>query len=119
MTEKIPGPRTLPLLGNLLDVWSDRAIPLIGLERVADTYGPIFQATLKGKRRIFCSSAALLEELTDEKRFVKTPPSALSDTPGPKGLFTARNENPDWGQAHRILMPAFSPLSIQDMFDGS
>src|ERR1700757_3983631 len=113
MTEPIPGPRGLPLLGNLLDMWDDRDIPLRGLERIAQAYGPIYQATLGGARRIVCSSAALLEELADEKRFVKIPPKTLADGPRPKGLFTARNEDPDWGQAHRILMPAFSPLSIQ------
>jgi cytochrome P450/NADPH-cytochrome P450 reductase len=34
------------------------------------------------------------------------------------GLFTARGEEEEnWGIAHRILMPAFGPLSIQGMFD--
>ena len=119
MTEKIPGPRALPLLGNLLDVWHDRDLPLLGIERIAEMYGPIYQATIKGDRRIFCSSGALLEELQDEKRFVKKPLTVLADSPGPKGLLAARTENPDWGQAHRILMPAFNPLAIQDMFDGT
>lgn len=32
------------------------------------------------------------------------------------GLFTAREEEPNWGIAHRILMPAFGPSSIQGMF---
>lgn len=116
MTETIPGPRALPFIGNLLDIWEDRDIPIRGLERFAGIYGPIYQATLAGQRRIVCSSAALLEELTDEKRFVKVPPSTISKGPRPKGLFAARNEDPDWAQGHRILMPAFAPLSVQDMF---
>ena len=116
MTETIPGPKGLPLIGNLLDMWEDRGIPLRGLERMAEAYGPIYQASLGGQRRVICSSTALLEELTDEKRFVKIPPKQLSEGTRPKGLFSARNEDPDWGQAHRILMPAFAPLSIQEMF---
>ena len=32
------------------------------------------------------------------------------------GLFTAREEETNWGVAHRILMPAFGPASIQGMF---
>ncbi len=116
MTETIPGPRTLPLIGNLLDIWEDRSIPIRGLERLASIYGPIYQVTVNGQRRIVCSSAALLEELTDEKRFVKVPPPTLAAIPGPKGLFIARNEDPDWAQGHRILMPAFAPLSVQEMF---
>lgn len=116
MTEPIPGPRSLPLVGNLLDVWEDRDMPLRALERLADVYGPIYQIDMKGQRRIICSSADLVEELTNEKRFVKIPPSAIADSPGPKGLFAARNEDPDWEQGHRILMPSFAPLSVQDMF---
>ena len=33
------------------------------------------------------------------------------------GLFTARDGEENWGIAHRILMPAFGPLSIRGMFD--
>lgn len=32
------------------------------------------------------------------------------------GLFTARQEETNWGIAHRVLMPAFGPVSIQGMF---
>ncbi|KIV91681.1 hypothetical protein PV10_06195 [Exophiala mesophila] len=116
MTEPIPGPRALPLVGNLLDVWEDRDMPLRAIERMADVYGPIYQIDMKGQRRIICSSADLVEELTNEKRFVKIPPASIADSPGPKGLFAARNEDPDWEQGHRILMPSFAPLSVQDMF---
>ncbi|KIX92788.1 uncharacterized protein Z520_11451 [Fonsecaea multimorphosa CBS 102226] len=116
MTETVPGPRALPIIGNLLDIWEDRAIPIRGLERFAGIYGPIYQITVNGKRRIVCSSARLLEEMVDERRFVKIPPASISERPGPKGLFAARNEDPDWGQGHRILMPAFAPLSVLEMF---
>jgi cytochrome P450/NADPH-cytochrome P450 reductase len=33
------------------------------------------------------------------------------------GLFTAREGEENWGIAHRILMPAFGPISIRGMFD--
>lgn len=33
------------------------------------------------------------------------------------GLFTAREDEVNWGVAHRILMPAFGPASIQAMFN--
>lgn len=104
-------------MGNMFDIWQDRDLPLRGLERLSEVYGPIYQATLGGRRRIVCSSAALLEELTNEKNFVKIPPAQVSSGTRPKGLFTARNEDPDWAQGHRILMPAFAPLSVLDMFD--
>lgn len=33
------------------------------------------------------------------------------------GLFTAYNKEPNWGKAHRILMPAFGPIGVRGMFD--
>lgn len=33
------------------------------------------------------------------------------------GLFTSYDGERNWGVAHRILMPAFGPLSIRNMFD--
>ena len=116
MSESIPGPRGIPFLGNILDM--DMEVPIRGLERLADEYGPVYQITLKGARTVVCSSADLMEQLTDEKRFVKLPPRSLRETPGAKGLFSASNEDPDWAQGHRILMPSFAPLAVQDMFDG-
>lgn len=118
-SEPIPGPRGLPLLGNLLDVAASGPV-ITQIERLADTYGPIFQLHLKGKRALVVSSAQLVDELVDEKKFRKEPPAALEKKPGgATGLFSARSDDPDWGQAHRVLAPAFSPLSIEDMFDGT
>lgn len=116
MSDIIPGPKGLPLIGNSLDMWQDRDMPLRGLERLADLYGPIYQAVLGGRRVLVCSSANLMHELTDEKRFAKIPPPTVASGPRPKGLFLARNEDPDWAQGHRILMPVFAPLAVQDMF---
>lgn len=33
------------------------------------------------------------------------------------GLFTAHSDEANWGKAHRVLVPAFGPLPIRDMFD--
>ncbi len=114
----IPGPPGLPLIGNLLTILSDDSDTQLGsLEHFTDVYGPIWQFTVAGKRRIVCSSIELLAELTDEKRFVKLPPVINAGTEA-KGLFTAKTDDPDWSQAHRILLPAFGPLAIENMFYG-
>jgi cytochrome P450/NADPH-cytochrome P450 reductase len=34
------------------------------------------------------------------------------------GLFTAHGDEANWALAHRILMPAFGPLSIRNMLPG-
>ena len=117
MTEPIPGPPGLPIVGNVFDLVFEET-SLRALEHLAEVYGPIYQIRLSGKRRIICTSAEFLAELTDEKRFVKMAPAALSGGSEAKGLFAAENEDPDWGQSHRVLITAFGPLAIEAMFDG-
>lgn len=115
--EPIPGPRALPLVGNMLSLRNEEA-PLRAVEHLADIYGPVYSLSNGPVRTIMVSSAEILKELMDEKRWIKMPPAALTQGVGVRGLFSARGDDPDWGQAHRILMPAFGPLSIEGMFDG-
>ncbi|ERS98334.1 hypothetical protein HMPREF1624_05118 [Sporothrix schenckii ATCC 58251] len=118
MTEQIPGPAGWPFIGNLLDVQGE--VPIQAIEHIADIYGPIIKLSLAGNERLFVGGFDIFDELCDETRFYKLPPPALTQNarPGARGLFTSPSEkDADWGQAHRILMPAFGPLAIQNMFD--
>lgn len=117
MTEEIPGPRAYPVVGNLFDVRSDEG-SLVAAEQLAEIYGDVFRLNIAGRRQIVVSSAELLIQFTDEHQFEKLPPPALSAGQGPQGLFTARSDDPDWIQGHRILMPAFGPLPVADMTAG-
>ena len=82
--------------------------------------GPIFKLNILGQERIVIGSQELLNELCDEKRFVKNPFGGLLQVRNGigDGLFTAFDGEENWGLAHRILMPAFGPLAIKNMFDG-
>jgi len=75
--------------------------------------------TLGGRRTIFLSSHEYINEIADEKRFGKKVVGALDQVRnGVKdGLFTGHNNEEAWGIAHRVLIPAFGPLSIRGMFD--
>ena len=118
MLETIPGPQGYPIVGNFFDIRNE--VPINGLCNVAEKYGPIYKVTTFGSELIVISSAKLLEELSDEKRFHKVVAAGLNrlSGDGPQGLFRSKSEaDPDWGQAHRILVPAFGPLSIVEMFD--
>jgi len=115
--EPIPKPHGLPIVGNLFDVRHEDG-SLKAVERLADIYGDVFQLTVAGKNTIFVSSAELLQQFIDEKQFVKLPPPALTTGDSVRGLFLAASDDPDWHQAHRILAPAFGPLSVGDMFEG-
>ncbi|KAH0600561.1 hypothetical protein MHUMG1_01559 [Metarhizium humberi] len=112
----IPEPPGLPLIGNLGEFSST---PLQDLKRLADTYGGIFRLHLGTRPVVFCSTNELVNELCDEKRFHKSLQSALRIVREGvhDGLFTAHDDEPNWGKAHRVLIPAFGPLSIRGMFD--
>ncbi|KAI1773837.1 bifunctional P-450:NADPH-P450 reductase [Hypoxylon cercidicola] len=113
----VPEPRQLPLLGNIADVDSENS--LRSFMNLADKYGEIFRLHLPGTRLLFLSTRALVDEACDEKRFKKVPNNVLTEMREGvhDGLFTAKIEEPNWGIAHRVLMPAFGPMGIRDMFD--
>ncbi|GJN72481.1 hypothetical protein PLICBS_006554 [Purpureocillium lilacinum] len=118
MTEAlpIPVPPGWPLIGNLAEFTTS---PLKDVLRLADTYGDIFRIYFGTRPVIFASSNELVNELCDEKRFHKSLGSALRIVREGvnDGLFTAYDDEPNWDVAHRILTPAFGPLSIRGMFD--
>lgn len=64
------------------------------------------------------TTQALAHELCDESRFQKHITAALGEVKNAvhDGLFTALLQDPNWGIAHRILVPAFGPMAIQSMF---
>lgn len=66
------------------------------------------------------ASYEFAKELFDESRFVKavTGPLAQVRELAGDGLFTAIPDEHNWELAHRLLMPAFGPLPIKDMFPG-
>ncbi|KAJ0160697.1 putative bifunctional reductase [Colletotrichum tanaceti] len=72
-----------------------------------------------GKTACFVSTNALGNEICDESRFKKTLNNVLSEVReiANDGLFTASLDEPNWGIAHRILIPAFGPVTIRGMFD--
>jgi len=119
-TEKtsIPQPRLRPIVGNLLDLDQEKGI--FGLTELADTYGPLYRLQMLGNDLVVAGSQELVDELCDESRFDKAlsrPLQNVRDFAG-DGLFTAETQEPGWGAAHRILMPAFGPAALRTMFDG-
>lgn len=82
--------------------------------------GEIYRMNLAGRSVVVLSSYALVNEACNEKRFRKQIRGVLNEVRAGvhDGLFTAKGpEEPNWGIAHRVLMPAFGPISINDMFD--
>ncbi|KAH8660283.1 cytochrome P450 [Xylariales sp. PMI_506] len=117
MTTPVPGPLSLPLIKNILSI--DPQNNSRSLHQLADQYGDIYRFEVPGSRQIVVCSHALVDEVCDEKRFMKVPKAVLEQVRNGvhDGLFTAHIDEPNWGIAHRVLMPAFGPMGIRDMFD--
>ncbi|KAH8426866.1 bifunctional cytochrome P450/NADPH--P450 reductase [Aspergillus melleus] len=114
----IPGPRGVPFLGNVLDV--DPEVPEQSFSLMADNYGPIFRLSIVGKTRVFISTHELVDEICNEERFTKKVVAGLQEIRNgvEDGLFTAHYPGEEnWEIAHRVLVPAFGPLTIRAMFD--
>ncbi|KAF3923088.1 hypothetical protein ABW20_dc0106127 [Dactylellina cionopaga] len=113
----IPGPPGLPIVGNIFDM--DFVTPLKTIEGFAEQYGPIYKIRLGGREHLVLSSWELIHEACDEKRFAKQVAAGLEQVRNGvgDGLFTAYTGEENWALAHRVLIPAFGPLSIREMFD--
>ncbi|KAI5359387.1 putative Flavoprotein-like superfamily [Septoria linicola] len=105
------------LLGNIPDI--DPGFVFKDIWRLQKMYGPIMKLNLNGDR-VFVGSQQLVNEISDPKRFEKIPGGALKEVRAlaGDGLFTAYNEEPNWGKAHRMLIPTFGPIGIRKMWDG-
>ncbi|GAA2904640.1 bifunctional P-450/NADPH--P450 reductase [Streptosporangium fragile] len=114
---EIPAPAGLPLVGNTFQIPAHS--PSAHLNDLAARYPEgIYRLELLGRTVLFVYDPDLVAEVCDETRFRKSiepPLSIVRDFAG-DGLFTAHGDDPVWGQAHRILMPAFSQRSMKAYF---
>ena len=113
----IPQPPSRPIIGHLLEATGPT--PVQRMMDLARTYGPVYWLEAFGEGAFVISSQALVDEVCNEGRFKKCVHSTLVELRalGGDGLFTAFDDEPNWGKAHRILMPAFGPLGVRSMFD--
>ncbi|MBY6679512.1 cytochrome P450 [Rhodococcus sp. BP-316] len=110
-------PRRLPVLGDVLGVHA--STPVQDSVALAAQLGPIFERVVLGRRFVIVSGADLVEELSDESRFVKhvAPAVAGLRSIGGDGLFTAYSHEPNWRKAHDLLRPAFTQSAMRSYHD--
>ena len=113
--EDIPGPKGLPVVGNMFDVPSERTIvTLMGLVR---EYGPMIRLRTPAGDRFVASGLAMIDDLCDDERFDKLVgdgQKAVRSFGRSAGLFTSDTDDPNWSKAHNILLPNFSQQAMRD-----
>ncbi|CAF3919426.1 unnamed protein product [Rotaria sordida] len=118
MSKLIPQPQGTFLIGNLKEIDPDQFAE--SLQRLQELYGDIYRLTIFKQSLVVVSSQELINFVCDESKFDKKVASGLLElrNAGGDGLFTAHTSEPNWKLAHKILMPAFGPQAIRDMFSG-
>ncbi|KAI0020700.1 cytochrome P450 [Xylariomycetidae sp. FL0641] len=116
MSQPIPKPPGVPLLGNIFDV--DPSNTWASLKRLSEKYGEIFQIKVLGQTIVFAAGAALAAELCDETRFRKYVGGPIVEIRYAvhDALFTAYEHEASWGVAHRILAPRLAPPALAAHF---
>lgn len=106
-------PWRVPLLGDILSI--NPVKPTQTSLSNAKTLGGIFERKIVDFPVVIVSDAQLIAEINDESNwhkhlaviFRKLRPIVRD------GLFTARNDEPNWQRAHNILAPAFTKSAMQ------
>ena len=112
---KIPQPPGKPFVGNINDIDSTNLSK--SYSHLSQIYGPVFRLNLMGENIVVVGKHDAIHELFNEKRFFKVPAGSLLEVRNGvhDGLFSAFEDEENWGLAHRILMPKFGPMALRDM----
>ncbi|PFH62733.1 hypothetical protein XA68_12161 [Ophiocordyceps unilateralis] len=118
MSQPIPQPQGVPLLGNILDVDPNKTWP--SLKALAQQHGEIFKISVLGHTVVFIASVELAGEVCNEKRFRKHVGGPIVEVRAAvnDALFTAYHYEDIWGIAHRILAPSLQPKAVARLFPG-
>ena len=111
---ELPGPRGLPLVGNLLQVRMGRMHQTI--ERWADEYGPFFRFELGGRRFLGVADheavAAILRERPGTFRRSLRMDEIWREIGLDQGVFGANGDA--WRGQRRMVMAGFDPSHVRD-----
>jgi len=112
----LPGPRPLPLLGNLHQL--HRARLHQDMEHWAREYGPLFRVALGRTPMLVVANHTLIAQVLRERPATFRRPSATArvaeELGGIDGLFEA--EGSDWRNQRRMVMQAFAPHAVKAYF---
>ena len=116
--DDIPGPKGVPLLGNMFEI--KQATMIQDLMKVGREWGPIFKLTTPTGPIYVTYGLDMVNDLCDDARFDKLVGLSQREfrkTHKSAGLFTADTDDPLWKSAHDILLPSFSTWAMKGYLD--
>jgi cytochrome P450/NADPH-cytochrome P450 reductase len=116
--DDIPGPKGVPLVGNIFEV--KQATLIQDLMKLAREWGPIFKVTTPTGPIHVAYGLEMVDDLCDDARFDKLVGLSQREfrkTHKSAGLFTADTDDPLWKSAHDILLPSFSTWAMKGYLD--
>ncbi|HEY0813166.1 MAG TPA: cytochrome P450 [Pseudonocardia sp.] len=116
--DDIPGPKGIPVLGNMFEI--KQATLIQDLMKLTREWGPIFALHTPTGPRYIVSGLDMVDDLCDDARFDKLVGLSQREfrkTHKSAGLFTADTDDPLWKSAHDILLPSFSTWAMKGYLD--
>ena len=111
----LPGPRGLPVLGNLLQIRFDRLH--LTLEAWAQRYGPMFAIRIGPHRIAVISDRSAIQHVLVQRPGGFRRTAMLESVAAEmrlKGVFAAEGE--DWRRQRRMVVAAFNRAKLKDFF---
>jgi len=112
----LPGPRALPLLGNLHQMRPERAHR--DMEGWRRQYGPLFRVSIGTHPMLVVADHTLIGQVLRDRPAIFRRPSITAEVAdelgGVPGVFEA--EGADWRNQRRMVMQAFAPHAVKAYF---
>ncbi|WP_290367878.1 cytochrome P450 [Antrihabitans cavernicola] len=114
VVSELPGPwGRLPMLGDVLALNPRK--PVQSMAKLSESIGPIYELRFGPKRMVIINGAELADTVQSDSQWEKAfgPPIRRLRMLGSSGLIVASTNDPQWGAAHRVLMPGFTRESMR------